>query len=512
MYRTLNKQISNHRVHTRSPLAAALLLAWSGVACPLATAATVPVTNCLDSGTGSLRDAAAKSGSGDTLDLTQLTCSKITLTTGGLKFNGSRTLLGPGADKLTIDGGGNNDDVLAMAQGPSLLRVDSLHIANSQSRCISSFDQVSVNRASVTGCGIAGAVAGGDLTITYSTISSNGLGVNTTGNATIANSTISGNSGYFCVAITAGSAAISNTTISGNHATGGYYAPEGYAAGCIGSPVTITNSTITSNIFTSSSGNTGVGLRIGAQATIESSIFANNAGVDLWAFSADPAHPVSIAGHNNLITHAESSTVVPADTITADPKLLPLADNGGPTLTHALAPDSPAIDAGSNSSGLTTDQRGVGFARVFGARADIGAYEVQTGSPATFLIGPGITGSWFDPNQSGHGLAVEVLDGGRFLAYWFTFNPGGSQQAWFLGVGNYSGNVATLTDVDQPVGGRWIPNFDPNQIVHQPWGTLTLTFNDCNHGRVDFASTLPGYGSGHMDLTRLTQPAGLTCP
>jgi len=105
-----------------------------------------------------------------------------------------------------------------------------------------------------------------------------------------------------------------------------------------------------------------------------------------------------------------------------------------------------------------------------------------------------------------------VLDGGRFLAYWFTFNPGGSQQAWFLGVGNYSGNVATLTDVDQPVGGRWIPNFDPNQIVHQPWGTLTLTFNDCNHGRVDFASTLPGYGSGHMDLTRLTQPAGLTCP
>jgi hypothetical protein len=41
---------------------------------------------------------------------------------------------------------------------------------------------------------------------------------------------------------------------------------------------------------------------------------------------------------------------------------------------------------------------------------------------------------------------------------------------------------------------------------------LTPLRSDCNNGRVDFASTRPGYGSGHMDLTRLTQTAGLTCP
>jgi hypothetical protein len=47
--------------------------------------------------------------------------------------------------------------------------------------------------------------------------------------------------------------------------------------------------------------------------------------------------------------------------------------------------------------------------------------------------------------------------------------------------------------------------------VHNPWGSLTLTFTDCDHGKVDFASTA-GYGSGSMNLTRLTRPAGVVCP
>ena len=42
-------------------------------------------------------------------------------------------------------------------------------------------------------------------------------------------------------------------------------------------------------------------------------------------------------------------------------------------------------------------------------------------------------------------------------------------------------------------------------------GTLTFRFSDCNHGHVDWNSSVPGYGSGGMDLTRLTLPAGLTC-
>ena len=61
----------------------------------------------------------------------------------------------------------------------------------------------------------------------------------------------------------------------------------------------------------------------------------------------------------------------------------PLADNGGPTPSHALLPGSPAIDGGDPLNGcfgpdgqpLATDQRG--RARVVGARCDVGAYEYR---------------------------------------------------------------------------------------------------------------------------------------
>jgi len=119
-------------------------------------------------------------------------------------------------------------------------------------------------------------------------------------------------------------------------------------------------------------------------------------------------------------------------------------------------------------------------------------------------------GSWYDPAQSGDGLMLEVLPGNRLLALWFAFSPTG-EQAWFGGVGTYSGNTATITSAALPTGGKWIPNFDPNAIVRNPWGTLTFTFADCNHGKVDFNSAY-GYGSGSMNLTRLTLPSGLACP
>lgn len=134
--------------------------------------------------------------------------------------------------------------------------------------------------------------------------------------------------------------------------------------------------------------------------------------------------------------------------------------------------------------------------------------------PATLPAGTitaAFTGAWYDPAQSGHGLFVEVLPDNRFLASWFAFDPAGKQQSWFTGVGTYNGNTATIGDVALPTGGRFIPNFDAANVVAKRWGSLTLTFTDCNHGRVDF-DAVSGYGSGSMNISRLTQPAGLPCP
>jgi hypothetical protein len=66
-----------------------------------------------------------------------------------------------------------------------------------------------------------------------------------------------------------------------------------------------------------------------------------------------------------------------------DPRLGPLADNGGSTLTHALLVGSPAINAGDPEAvagvgGVPQfDQRGAPFSRVHGGRIDIGALELQ---------------------------------------------------------------------------------------------------------------------------------------
>ena len=128
----------------------------------------------------------------------------------------------------------------------------------------------------------------------------------------------------------------------------------------------------------------------------------------------------------------------------------------------------------------------------------------------SFEIHAGISGAWYDPEQSGHGILVQVLRDNRLLAAWLAFNPEGTAQAWFVGVGTYSGDTATIASVEMPTGGRWIPNFNPSSVVHGAWGTLAFRFTDCNHGTVSFDS--PSFGVGTMSLTRLTQPLGLSCP
>ena len=57
-------------------------------------------------GPGSLRDALEAAADGDSVDLTQLTCSRISLTTGAIVFGAnSVAITGPGRNELTIDGG-----------------------------------------------------------------------------------------------------------------------------------------------------------------------------------------------------------------------------------------------------------------------------------------------------------------------------------------------------------------------------------------------------------------------
>ncbi len=188
--------------------------------------------------------------------------------------------------------------------------------------------------------------------------------------------------------------------------------------------------------------------------------------------------------------------------------------DGGPA-TRALldAPHAIAIDFAGNIYIADTANyriRKVSPGGVITTIAGNGGGLPDELGPASFTIGPALTGSWYDPTQSGHGLFIEVLPGNRFSATWAAYHPAGGQ-AWFTGVGTYSGNTATVTDVMLPSGGAWIPKFDSSKIVRYYWGTLSFVFDDCDHGVVHFDSAM-WHLEGTMQLTRLTQPAGLSCP
>ncbi len=98
------------------------------------------------------------------------------------------------------------------------------------------------------------------------------------------------------------------------------------------------------------------------------------------------------AGHNILGSANGSGTgdfsATFGDQIGVTPTQLNLGtlqNNGGTTLTDALQSPSVAIDTGNNSlatgAGLTTDQRGTGYTRIFNNTVDVGAFEAQTTSP-----------------------------------------------------------------------------------------------------------------------------------
>jgi len=100
--------------------------------------------------------------------------------------------------------------------------------------------------------------------------------------------------------------------------------------------------------------------------------------------SNSPSNCIGIitdAGHNLSSDNSCAFTNVGSLNNT-DPMLGLLADNGGPTLTMALLPGSPAIDGGDDSAAPPTDQRG--FPRLVGAASDIGAYECNPPNIAAF--------------------------------------------------------------------------------------------------------------------------------
>ena len=192
-----------------------------------------------------------------------------------------------------------------------------------------------------------------------------------TGSATLAitNSTLSGNSADYgggIMNLGGSTLAIINCTLSGNLA---YY---GGGIDNEGATLTMTNSTLSGN----SANYDGSGIAYnGGTLTIGNTIFnAGSSGANIYNVDGFRGTVTSL-GYNLSSDNGGGYLTATGDQINTDPRLGPLQDNGGLTLTHLPASDSPTIDAGDPT--LLMDQRGPGFQRVANGRIDIGAVESQ---------------------------------------------------------------------------------------------------------------------------------------
>jgi predicted outer membrane repeat protein len=246
---------------------------------------------------------------------------------------------------------------------------------------------VLISNVTITG-GWAGASGGGvwaslsDVTIVDSTIRDNtttqdGGGIFLdVGSLLLINTTVSGNSAgdfglgggihSFGLPNAIANLTVVNSTVSGNSARrgGGIYARATVE-------VSLTNTTLADNVATFGGESFGNNLT-------PAPIFANTLFAGTCSIFSNP--PISLGG--NIESPGNTCQLPDTDRYGVDDLgIAGLADNGGPTWTHALLPGSPAIDTAVDGECPETDQRG--FERPYDgdddmvASCDVGAYELH---------------------------------------------------------------------------------------------------------------------------------------
>ena len=298
----------------------------------------ISVTNTDDAGAGSLRQAIIDAPDGAVIRFDPAIAGQtIVLSSGTLLIDKTLTIEGPLSAGMTISGGLAFQVFHIEATGNAVLR--NLSIVNGLTKF------------------------GGGLHVE---------GMATIDHSLVANNEAAEASGGGIFVAGSGVVAITNSTISGNVSptTGGAI----YSAGS----TSIRNSTIVNNAAGQRAG--GI-FAVGESLALRNSIVANNVAAEESNCHLD-LFAVTYIGR--ILSNDASCGSDPAIAV-GNPSLDPLANNGGPTKTHALRLGSPAIDGGSACS-ESTDQRYV--ARNQGASCDVGAFEFDAFRVVALTVNP----------------------------------------------------------------------------------------------------------------------------
>jgi cyclophilin family peptidyl-prolyl cis-trans isomerase len=171
----------------------------------------------------------------------------------------------------------------------------------------------------------------------------------------------------------------------------------------------------------------------------------------------------------------------------------------------------PRVDAGSPFSQLPViDFSGGELIRENMVIAEVRVAQVLS----TFEINPGLSGAWFNPDTSGQGWLIDVIEretGLEFFVAWFTYdvNPpaadeidgfGSRQHRWFTAAGSVSGDTVVL-DIFLNSGGVFN---DSRETASEAVGSMTIQFSDCTNAQLSFDFDASDDNDGSVDIIRLS--------
>ena len=280
------------------------------------------VTNANDNGIGSLRWSLGFATGGETIRFDPSLGGQTIVLDSSLYIRKLVTIEGPANGGITLDGPG--DDRAIWARLPGL---------------------VTLRNLTVTGTNAEGGAG-----VIYSE-----------GSLTLENVTLRDNTAGGGIAVVADTIVLTNSTVSGTKLD----TPTTFNHPAVfGSLVVVTNSTIAHNEWGGIGSSHGQG-----RVVIRNSVIANNGGKNCVLISTQFGTP-TLERHGANVSDDDTCGGPTEIIITGDAKLGPLANNGGPAMTHALLAGSPAINTGTGCT-VQVDQR---YAPR-DAQCDLGAYE-----------------------------------------------------------------------------------------------------------------------------------------
>ncbi len=128
------------------------------------------------------------------------------------------------------------------------------------------------------------------------------------------------------------------------------------------------------------------------------------------------------------------------------------------------------------------------------------------------VVEPGHSALWYDPARDGEGLVLEIHANDGALVTWYTYDEDGNQR-WLIGEGaivrdDQAGDRIEFPELRVTHGGRFGPQFDPDQVVATVIGSASLVFDDCYEGRFSYDAFDQ---QGELALHRLTHTMAAGC-